>query len=235
MPESSMQTGLSQRLRTIRKRRGFTQGELAKVSGVSKSLISKLEQEVVTDPQTATLHKLAIALRTTTSELLKGSPRVQEELPIDPGMWEPVERARHGASPGGGTIPAGDPEPDQRAQATARHQPVRGGRLLLPYLIRDIDALDMEGRAVRSRILNITGWLFVQMRQFERAESPIRQAIDAAEDRLDAAAAVATLAWMYLRAGQLNEARELAIRWADDIEPRFSRAPRLSWPCGGGC
>ena len=67
---------------------------------------------------------------------------------------------------------------------------------LLPYLIRDIDALDMEGRAVCSRILNITGWLFVQCAN-SSARSHRYGMSYAAEDRLDAAAAVATLAWMY--------------------------------------
>ncbi|WP_329427496.1 helix-turn-helix domain-containing protein [Streptosporangium sp. NBC_01495] len=226
MPETSTPTGLAQRLQSIRKRRGLTQKELADLSGVSKSLISKIEQELVTEPQMATAHKLAIALRMNTSELLKGSLRAEEEPPIDTGLWEPVERALHGRTPALQEDPSLS---EVRGQIDGLKPLLAANRYgevatLLPHLIRDVETLNGEGRAVRSRLLNVTGWLFVQLRQFERAEAPIRLAIDAAEDRLDAAAAVATLVWMHLRMGQLTEARELATRWADDIEPRFSRA-----------
>ncbi|MFS1304407.1 helix-turn-helix transcriptional regulator [Streptosporangium longisporum] len=222
-----MQTGLAQRLHSIRKRHGLTQRELADLSGVSKSLISKIEQGVVTEPQMATVHKVARALRMNTSTLLNGAPQTEEEEPpIDTGVWEPVERALHGKMPAPQEAPS---LPEVRAQIDGLKPLLAANRYgevaaLLPTLIRDVDALGGEGRAVRSRLFNITGWLCVQLRRWERAEAPIRLAIDAAEDRLDAAASAATLAWMYLRMGRLTEARELATRWADDIEPRFSRA-----------
>jgi len=51
------------RIRDIRKRRGLPQRALAESSGVSLSLIKKLEQGDYGDVQLETLHKLAVTLR----------------------------------------------------------------------------------------------------------------------------------------------------------------------------
>ena len=61
--------------------------------------------------------------------------------------------------------------------------------LMLPGLLRDSDALNGNGRAVRVRVLNATGWVLTQTRQFDDAEPTLYQAIDIADDQLDAAAA----------------------------------------------
>lgn len=95
---------------------------------------------------------------------------------------------------------------------------------ILPGLLRDADALDRDGRFIKSRLLNVTGWIFTQTRQFGLAEPTLRQALDAADNRLDAASVANTLNWLYLRQGLLNDARQIATSWADEIEPRFSRA-----------
>jgi tetratricopeptide (TPR) repeat protein len=101
---------------------------------------------------------------------------------------------------------------------------------VLPSLLRDADALPDEpgARQIRASLLNTTGYLLTQTRQFDTAEFTLTLAIDAAGDnRLDAAAAADTLLWLYLRQGRLAEARDFAARWADEIEPRFSRATVL--------
>jgi hypothetical protein len=95
---------------------------------------------------------------------------------------------------------------------------------LLPPLIRDADALNGDGRPVRARLLHLTGWLLTQTRQFDDADMALSRAKDDASDRLDAAATVNTLCWLLIRQGKLQETLDLAIRWADDIEPRMSRA-----------
>ncbi|GAA4209147.1 hypothetical protein GCM10022252_75230 [Streptosporangium oxazolinicum] len=226
MSEVSTRAGLPQRLRNMRKLRGLSQQELADLAGVSKSLISAIEQDRAGETRAGTLHKLARALRTNTSILLQGNPVPKEEPPIDAQLWKPVEEALHGKLP----QPEEPPSlTDLRSQIDGLKPLLAANRYgevatLLPFLIRDVDALGPEARTARSRLFNGVGWLAVQLRQWDRAEAPIRQAMDAAEDRLDAAAATATLVWMYLRQGMLTEARELAIRTADDIEPRFSRA-----------
>ncbi len=98
---------------------------------------------------------------------------------------------------------------------------------ILPDLLRDTDVLvelDPEGRRIRTRLMQLTGWLMTQTRQFDAADLALGRAMDDAQDRLDGAATISTECWLLLRRGRLAEARELAIRWADDVEPRVSRA-----------
>src|SRR5690606_39297582 len=73
--------------------------------------------------------------------------------------------------------------------------------MLLPPLLRDAEALGTEGRTVRARLLQHTGWLLTQTRQFDAADLALRRALDDASDRLDAAATVNMLAWLSIRQG----------------------------------
>jgi len=222
-----MMTGLAPRLRAVRKRRGLSQRELAKISGVSFSLISKLEQGVVEGTRLETVRKLAVAMRVSTTDLL-GSAGDAEE-PTDqqaPNMWEPTRRALLGQ--------LGQPDEEPTVEGVRRGlgelKPLLASNkygdvaLMLPGLLRDSDALNGAGRAVRARVLNATGWILTQTRQFDDAEPTLHQAIDIAGDQLDAGAAVNTLVWLHLRQGRLEEARRWATRWADEVEPRLSRA-----------
>lgn len=64
------------RLREARKRRGLTQRELARLSGVSVSLVRKLEQDDYGNGlRLETVRKLAVALSAPTSALAAGSRR----------------------------------------------------------------------------------------------------------------------------------------------------------------
>lgn len=216
---------IGQRLASVRKRRGLTQQGLARASRLSVSLIRQLEQEVITDIRLETARKLAIALRVPTTVLIS-RPDADEADPQTASSWEPVRRTLFGEMP--------QPEEPVTAEgllaamrevliplAVNRYDDVRA---MLPGLLRDSAALNGEGRLIRARVLNLAGWLMVQTRQWDSAEATLGLAIDTADSRLDAAAAVNTLCWSYLRQGNLALARDLATRWADDIEPRFSRA-----------
>ena len=55
-------SAIGARVREVRKRRGLTQGELARVSGVSVSLVTKLEQGWYGGMRLETVHKVAVAL-----------------------------------------------------------------------------------------------------------------------------------------------------------------------------
>jgi hypothetical protein len=66
--------------------------------------------------------------------------------------------------------------------------------------------------------------VLTQMRQWDTALYTLDRAQDAAGTLLDGAAVAKTRIWLLLRQGDLAAARDTAIRWADDIEPRFSRA-----------
>lgn len=159
---------IGDRLREARKRRGLTQRELARQSGVSVSLIRKLEQgDYDNGVRLETVRKMAVALGVPTSALaFSGNPPPPDRESVT--RWEPVRRALEGVV---------GPEPDEEPTLEG----VRGGvgeavRLfrdggltdlagLLPPLLADADALVSEGtngtragaRSERSRIRVIGG------------------------------------------------------------------------------
>ncbi|RAY17115.1 transcriptional regulator [Actinomadura craniellae] len=216
---------LGERLRAVRKRRGLTQRELAMLSGISLSLVRKLEQGEREDTRLETLRRLATALRVPTSDLIVRGDSVDETAPA--GLWSPVRAALKGL-PADGADEA--PTIAGVAGVLSSAMPLFSGdqyaelSRVLPGLLRDADALGAEGRPVRSRVLHHTGWLLTQTRQFDSAELALRRALDEAPDRLDGAAVVNTWCWLRMRQGDLRGTIELASRWADDVEPRMSRA-----------
>lgn len=220
---------IGDRLRSVRKRRGLTQKELARGAGVSLSLVSKLEQGELTDTRMETAHALARALRVPTTSLLAAHEEAEKAPPSAEDRWAPVRKAL--LAP----VDTLDEPPTVEGlrDALAAAQPlVIGGRFaelgaLLPSMLRDADAvaqLGVEGRAVRIRVLQLAGWLMTQTRQFDVADIALERSLDDASDRLQAVATVNAQCWLLLRRGRLAEARELATRWADEMEPRFSRA-----------
>jgi len=62
---------LSEALKTVRENQNLTQKELAKMSGVSYSTITKLETGVITNPSFFLIVKICQALEITTDNLLK--------------------------------------------------------------------------------------------------------------------------------------------------------------------
>lgn len=224
-----MTADLGERVASVRKRRGLSQKELAELSGVSLSLIKKLEQGERSGTRLETLRKLAVALRVRTS-VLQGEHRDTEYADArTKDLWEQVRRALAGRSDTG---PADEPVSVDGVQAAIDElRPMMGTHQYqtiaehLPGILRDADALDdAEGREIRVRLLGMTGWLLTQNRQFDIAEYALTAATDQATSELDAAAAANTLVWSMLRQGRVAEAEQMAVSWADRIEPRFSRA-----------
>ncbi|WP_157431937.1 helix-turn-helix transcriptional regulator [Actinomadura hibisca] len=216
---------LAERLRSVRKRRGFTQQELAALSGVSVSLIRKLEQEERNDTRLETLHKLARALHVPTSDLLVG--REQEETFSED--WSPVRDALLQKDALSGALEE-PPTLQGVRRALGEAMPLFSRDhyselvRVLPPLVREADALGEEGRSIRSRVLHHAGWLLTQTRQLDAAELALRRALDEATDHLDGAAVVNTWCWLLIRQGDLRGALDLAAEWADEVEPRMSRA-----------
>ncbi|MDT3397436.1 transcriptional regulator [Streptomyces sp. B1866] len=102
-----------------------------------------------------------------------------------------------------------------------------GMRSLLPKLIHDTNvlaSLDPRGVALRVQVMKMTGQFMTQTRQYDAAEVALRWALSGAPDVVYGAAVINTQCWLLLRSGRLAEARELAVQWADDTEPRISRA-----------
>ncbi len=225
-----MGANVGERLREVRKRRGLSQRELANESGVSLSLIRKLEQGEREDTRLETVRRLAAALRVPTTQLVVAS-RAEDDVVDADAQWKPLRRVLLTSS----VVDTVDEPPTTAGvrQALNAAMPLFSGdrfvelSTILPSLLRDAEALvrsDPEGRAVRARILQLTGWLLTQMRQFDAAEAALERSMDESSDRLHSAATASIMCWLLLRRGRLGEARDLASRWADEVEPRLSRA-----------
>ncbi|WP_119726678.1 helix-turn-helix domain-containing protein [Thermomonospora amylolytica] len=229
-------SGLGERLQSIRKRRGLTQRELAQLSGVSLSLLRKLEQGEREDTRVETLRKLAIALRVTTAELIV-RPEAEDSGPVGDDQWAAVHDALVGR-------PMAQPEEEPTLEgvssalraATPLFTENRYADLgmAVPALLRDADALGSKGRVVQSRAYHLAGMLMVQTRQYDAADMALARAVDIAPDRLDAAAAINTRCWLLVRRGMIGDSLDLAARWADDVEPRLSRATLSELATWGG-
>ena len=197
------------RIRDIRKRRGLTQRALAESSGVSLSLIKKLEQGDYGDVRLETLHKLAVTLRVPTTALAT-QPDAEEPERDDVKQWAPVRRALAGSAEG---EPAEDPTLDGLRNAVdvavsallcSRYAELR---LVLPDLLRDADTLvsisanggESEARRLRSQVRQITAYMMGQTWQFPTANDAIELAIDDASDELTAMAATDWKCWGMIR------------------------------------
>jgi transcriptional regulator with XRE-family HTH domain len=222
---------MGDRVRDVRKRRGLSQRELTELSGVSLSLVRKLEQGERDDIRMETARKLATALRVPTTTLMPRREDDGDTYPDTAADWEPVRRALAGrmSQPEDQPTPAGVRDAMRGLGPALTSHHYAAVKDVLPGLIRDADALgqEPEARKVRSGVLNTAGYLLTQTRQFDIAELTLARAIDTAGDRFDAAAAADTKLWLYLRQGRLAEARQFAAHWMDETEPRFSRATVL--------
>ncbi|MFF2024805.1 helix-turn-helix domain-containing protein [Streptomyces sp. NPDC058171] len=226
-----MPADLGERLRGVRKRRGLTQHGLARESGVSVSLIRKLEQGERRDARLETVRKLAAALGVPTTRLV--AEAVEDGAgTVVADQWAPVRNALTASATGAADVDE-PPTLDGLRDALSAAVPLFSGdrfaelSAVLPALLRDADAvarLAPEGRALRVRLLQLTGWLLTQTRQFDAAERCLGAALAGSADRLQGASTVNTMCWLLLRQGRLDRARQLAAQWADETEPRLSRA-----------
>ncbi|WP_256642662.1 helix-turn-helix domain-containing protein [Streptomyces murinus] len=225
-----MSANLGERLRDTRKRRGLSQRELSERSGVSLSLIRKLEQGERNDTRLETARQLASALKVPTTRLI--TEHTEAPASTDTvNRWTPVHAAL-AATPDltrAAEAPTYNGVRDALQAATPLFSTDRFDalRTVLPPLLRDMEALtetDPRARPLRARLLELTGWLMTQTRQFDAAEMALERALDDATDHVQTAATINTQCWLLLRRGKLAQARELAVHWADEVEPRMSRA-----------
>ncbi|MGY1944011.1 helix-turn-helix domain-containing protein [Nocardia asiatica] len=228
---------LGDRLRSIRKRRGLTQNELAERSGVSVQLIRLLEQGGQESTRTETARRLASALRVETSSLIV-KPDAADPDVTDVELWADVRQALAGIYP---VDEYSEPPTVAGVSATfAEVKPLfRGGHFaeLAPHLVpmlRDADYLvsaadsgTTDARRLRSRIRQMVAWQMCLTWQFDAADHAIALALDDAPDLRAAAPLADADCWRWIRKGDLARAREVATKWADDLEPRrISKASR---------
>jgi len=141
-----------ERLSEGRKRRGLTQGDLAQSSGVSLSLIKKLEQGVLPGTRMETFRKIAVALRVPTSRLLAEREAVDDSSDANVDLWEPVRHALEGRFPDAEERPTVEGVRATVDDTMPLFSANRYAELaaILPPLLRDSDALGSEGRAARA-------------------------------------------------------------------------------------
>jgi transcriptional regulator with XRE-family HTH domain len=217
--------GLGDRLREARKRHGLSQRDLARLSGVSVSLISKLEQGERQDTRTETARKLAAVLQVPTMALLGDAPSVFP-VPAEPA-WEPLRQAI--ASPSRRDMPepvTGDGITAALTAAVKLYHDNQYATLaaVLPGLLAD--AQDTTP-LIRSRVLQLAGSLMTQTRQRDAARIALDRSLadaQASGSTLDAASAIITMCWLLLLERQFGQVYTLALRWADQIEPKLSTA-----------
>jgi transcriptional regulator with XRE-family HTH domain len=215
------------RMRVVRRRRGLSQREVARLAGVSLSLISKLEQGERQDTRTETLRKLAVALNVPTMALI-GDPSEPRPVTSKPA-WAPVRQALTNP-PGSSTLEpvtdAGLSEALTAAVKLYHDNHYSDLAIVLPRLLRDAQ----DGSPLlRSRVLQLTGSLMIQTRQQDTARIALDRAVADAEESgsvLDAASCIITMCWLLLMEQQFEQVRTLALQWADRIEPRLSTATK---------
>jgi transcriptional regulator with XRE-family HTH domain len=218
-----------ERLRDARKRADLTQQQLAEASGVSVSAIRKLEQGLHHDARLETARQLAAALGIATSRLMEVGPEKGPDAETT-DRWGPTVRALAAPHDPLPELPTVHGVTAALRAALTMSRSAEYGRLagMLPPLIRDARTLASHvdgGRPVHTRTMQLVGSVLVQHRQFDTAEVVLEQALDRCESHTHAAYTVSTQCWLLLRRGRLHEARQLATRWADDLEPvRITRA-----------
>ena len=218
---------LGDRLRETRKRRGLTQRELARLSGVSVSLVRKVEQGERNDLRVETLRKMAVALGVRTTYLIMDIPAPSSGAVTD-AVWEALREAL--AHPDGRDREPGTPEGIARSLAAAvrlyhdNHYAELAA--VLPLLLSDAEG---ASPMLRSRVLQLTGSVLAQTRQNDSARVALDRSLadaEAAGSVLDAASCVITQCWVLLRERQFPAVQTLATEWADRVEPQLSSASR---------
>ncbi|MFE3756007.1 helix-turn-helix domain-containing protein [Nocardia tengchongensis] len=218
-----MSGDLGQRVQSVRKRRGLTQRELAANSGVSLSLIRKIEQGERDDTRIETLRRLAVALGCPLTALIGSAPRAPESR--NGAMWVATRRAIEAPAEQVRAEPPAEADVAETLAAAVRLYHENRYELLariLPGLVADSEVVSPQ---LRARILQLTGSVMVQTRQLRTARTVLDRGLAAAqssEDVLDSASMMVTLCWLLLVERRFQQVDELAIEWADRIEPRIS-------------
>ncbi|WP_459963068.1 helix-turn-helix domain-containing protein [Nocardia sp. IFM 10818] len=220
-----MSGDLGERLRSVRKRKGLSQRELAEISGVSLSFVRKIEQGERDDIRMDKLRRLSVALQCPLSTLLGPNPAPPESRAgqiwqaachaiTTPGPAEPLDPAEERGL-GESLIAAVKLYHDNEYDHLSR---------ILPGLVNEGEG---ASPLMRSRILQLAGSVMVQTRQLQPARVALERSLAEAETTgnvLDAGSAVITLCWLLLVERQFEQVRNLAAQWADRVEPRLSVA-----------
>lgn len=237
---------LGERLAQLRRRRGMTQEALAERSGVSVSVIRKLERGERDSAGLSTLRKLASALGVPTMELFTPAPAFVG--PVDEYEHDDLYDLRRILQPPRGIDGAsvlslaeddgahGDLAESLRiADGLFRNDDFTAAAVALPMLITQarvaVAASAQEQQfsawAQLARAYLLAASLLTQLRKDDLAYHTLGLALDAATHIGDpglVGSVVCGETWLLMRQGRLNDAIEVALRAAERLEPSFGRA-----------
>jgi transcriptional regulator with XRE-family HTH domain len=94
--EESLATVIAERVREFRRRNGWTIGHLAEVCGLSKGMLSKIEN-AQTSPSLATLARLSEALAVPVTAFFRGLSEEQDVIFVKAGAGLNIEHRNSGA------------------------------------------------------------------------------------------------------------------------------------------
>lgn len=232
-----MSEHLGDKVKRLRKMSDLTQEGLAEQSEVSVDVIRKLEQRQRSSATLPTLHALAKGLGVELTTLLGDPPGVPSTGAAEPPQLVAVRRA---------IMPplfVPPPEPKRAEQLTlpllraeiadawTLYHDAEFGRLmeLLPDIITDArffaavggDDERAAGQAALGKALQLGGHLAIRMGKTDLSLSALERAMNAATDSSDPllpAMISNSVAWNYQRQNRLDDATNLAIYAADNVE-----------------
>lgn len=229
---------IGDRLREARDDRGLTQEELAERAGVARDTIAKLEQGQRRTARITTLTALAMALGITPADLLGNRERLKKASPagildVRNALLTPSDLAGIDLDHDDG---AATPLPD--LQRIVRHgwDCYWAGRLgdlakMLPGLLGEARFTAGEtGPAAAgplTQAYQLAADLMVHTGHDDLAAIAAERAVAASRhgnDELQQAMALGTVSWVLLHQARYPEAEKVAIRAADDVEPRLRTA-----------
>lgn len=234
---------IGDRLARLREYRDMTQEQLAERAEVHVDTIRKLEQNRRSSARIDTLRRLAEALGIELERLV-GQPTMTSEQPDEGGLIALRDAIQDvDALPGVPNLDVQrDPPPvnvwmESVGAATSLYW--RGGYSqlsgLLPGILRDGRAVASDGPAAEAEKVwgrlalayQLAASLSVQAGHTAWAYQAVEKQLAAAErasDPLMAGMGVSTLSWVLLRQGRWAQARAVAEKKADELEPSFRRA-----------
>ncbi|GGV69182.1 hypothetical protein GCM10010277_79170 [Streptomyces longisporoflavus] len=236
-------SSLKENVRTLRRRMGWSQEELAHAAGLSVGTVRKVEQGG--DARVETLHTLARALGTTTSSLF--ATQSPDPVHASAGDGPKLMELRRALMP-----PIGlDEVLTEPAQMTELHlirRDIDDSHSLyhadrydsvakkLPGILRAAETavvLSEEGEARQSAVVTrasaflLAGKFLTQVRRYDMAYHALSQGIRDARETGHvqvAASGVVGMGWLLLRQDRFDEAEQLAAATAAEVEPRISIA-----------
>ncbi|MGH4010894.1 MAG: helix-turn-helix domain-containing protein [Pseudonocardiaceae bacterium] len=227
---------LGDRLARLRRLADLTQESLSERSGVSIDVIRKLEQHRKHSARLPTLHKLAAGLGVEVTGLL-GDPPALSTGDVESPALVAVRRAIM-PSPLAATPEPGGVEPlsldllkAEIADGWTLYHSAEFGRLTqtLPVIVEDARLAAAVGRAKHRReaqaalgkAFQLGGHLAVRLGKTDLAMVSLErglQAADSAENPLLTAMVFNSVSWAYQQQNRLDDALQLALHAADDVE-----------------